>query len=60
MKERNVIYLPLSGSIINTSSVAGIIGGDSDGRGAAYSASKGAVRSLTKHVAIWYEETISV
>lgn len=39
------------GSIINCSSVAGIIGGDADGHGAAYSASKGAVRSMSKHAA---------
>lgn len=39
------------GSIVNTSSIAGIIGGVADGGGAAYSASKGAVRSLTKHAA---------
>jgi len=40
------------GSIINISSIAALIGGDSaDAGGAAYSASKGAVRSLTKHAA---------
>lgn len=39
------------GSIVNISSIAGIIGGMADGGGAAYSASKGAVRSLTKHAA---------
>lgn len=39
------------GSIINISSIAAIIGGMGDGGGAAYSASKGAVRSLTKHAA---------
>jgi len=43
-----------SGSIINTSSIAGIMGGPPDGGGAAYSASKGAVRSLTKHAAQWF------
>ena len=42
------------GSIVNTSSIAGIVGGMPDGHGAAYSASKGAVRSLTKHVAQWF------
>lgn len=42
------------GSIINCSSIAGIMGGAADGHGAAYSASKGAVRSLTKHVAQWF------
>lgn len=42
------------GSIVNTSSIAGIIGGIGDGHGAAYSASKGAVRSLTKHAAQWF------
>lgn len=42
------------GSIINTSSIAAILGGIGDGHGAAYSASKGAVRSLTKHAAQWF------
>lgn len=42
------------GAIVNTSSIAGIIGGISDAQGAAYSASKGAVRSLTKHAAQWF------
>lgn len=42
------------GSIVNCSSIAGIIGGNADGHGAAYSASKGAVRSLTKHAAQWF------
>jgi NAD(P)-dependent dehydrogenase (short-subunit alcohol dehydrogenase family) len=42
------------GSIVNVSSIGGIVGGVSDGGGAAYSASKGAVRSLTKHVAQWF------
>ncbi|MFD2115574.1 SDR family NAD(P)-dependent oxidoreductase [Paenibacillus yanchengensis] len=42
------------GSIINTASIAAIIGGMGDGHGAAYSASKGAVRSLTKHAAQWF------
>ncbi|MCS5735085.1 SDR family NAD(P)-dependent oxidoreductase [Herbiconiux daphne] len=39
------------GSIVNISSIAAIVGGFADGGGAAYSASKGAVRSLTKHAA---------
>ncbi|MBU8868526.1 MULTISPECIES: SDR family NAD(P)-dependent oxidoreductase [Paenarthrobacter] len=43
------------GSIVNVSSVAGIVGGFAgDGGSAAYSASKGAVRSLTKHIAQWF------
>ncbi len=43
------------GSIVNVSSIAGIIGGGAgDGGGAAFSASKGAVRSLTKHAAQWF------
>jgi len=42
------------GSIVNISSIAGIVGGDADSGGAAYSASKGAVRSLTKHAAQWF------
>lgn len=40
------------GSIVNVSSIAGIVGGV--GEGAAYSASKGAIRSLTKHAAQWF------
>lgn len=44
------------GSIINTSSIAAITGGIGDGHGAAYSASKGAVRALTKHVTQWFGE----
>ncbi len=39
------------GSIINTSSIAGIMGGEADGGSVAYSAAKGGVRSMTKHVA---------
>ncbi len=40
------------GSIVNISSIGGILGGQcADGGGAAYSASKGAVRSFTKHTA---------
>lgn len=42
------------GSIVNVSSLAAIISGPADGGGAAYSASKGAVRSLTKHAAQWF------
>jgi len=42
------------GSIINVSSIAAIVGGAADAGGAAYSASKGAVRSLTKHAAQWF------
>jgi NAD(P)-dependent dehydrogenase (short-subunit alcohol dehydrogenase family) len=44
------------GSIVNTSSIAAIVGGMGDSHGAAYSASKGAVRSLTKHAAQWFGE----
>lgn len=43
-----------NGSIINISSIAALVGGDSDSGGAAYSAAKGGVRSLTKHVAQWF------
>jgi len=42
------------GSIVNVSSIAAIVGGEADGGGAAYSASKGAVRALTKHAAQWF------
>lgn len=42
------------GSIVNVSSIAGLVGGIPDAGGAAYSASKGAVRSLTKHAAQWF------
>lgn len=42
------------GSIVNCSSIAAIVGGEADGHGAAYSASKGAVRALTKHAAQWF------
>lgn len=42
------------GSIVNVSSMAAMVGGLGDGGGAAYSASKGAVRSLTKHAAQWF------
>ncbi|WP_150463243.1 SDR family NAD(P)-dependent oxidoreductase [Nesterenkonia ebinurensis] len=44
------------GSIINISSIAAIVGGVPDAGGAAYSASKGAVRSLTKHAAQWFAQ----
>lgn len=43
-----------AGSIVNISSLAAIISGAADGGGAAYSASKGAVRSLTKHAANYF------
>lgn len=44
-----------SGSIVNISSLAGLLGGSrADGGGHAYSASKGAVRSMTKNVAQEY------
>ena len=42
------------GSVINIASIGGIVGGPVDGGGAAYSASKGAVRSLTIHTAQWF------
>ncbi|KQT20863.1 short-chain dehydrogenase [Chryseobacterium sp. Leaf404] len=43
------------GSIVNISSIGAFAGGDhSDAGGAAYSASKGAVRSLSKHVAKYF------
>ncbi|AUZ34456.1 short-chain dehydrogenase [Arthrobacter sp. PGP41] len=42
------------GSIVNVSSLAAMISGAADGGGAAYSASKGAVRSLTKHAANYF------
>ena len=43
-----------SGSIVNTSSIAAIVGGVADAEGAAYSACKSAVRALTKHAAQWF------
>lgn len=43
-----------SGSIVNVASIAAMVGGFGDAGGAAYSASKGAVRSLTKHAAQWF------
>ena len=39
------------GSIINISSIGALVGGGPDGYDVAYSASKGAVRSMTKHAA---------
>lgn len=44
------------GSIVNVSSIAALVGGVPDAGGAAYSASKGAVRSLTKHAAQWFAQ----
>lgn len=41
------------GAIVNCSSIAGLVGGQYSA-GAPYSASKGGVRSLTKHAAQWY------
>jgi len=43
------------GSIVNTSSIAAILGGPgADAGDLAYSASKGAVRAMTKHAAQWF------
>jgi NAD(P)-dependent dehydrogenase (short-subunit alcohol dehydrogenase family) len=43
------------GSIVNTSSIAAILGGPgADAGDVAYSASKGAVRAMTKHAAQWF------
>ncbi|MCM1533498.1 MAG: glucose 1-dehydrogenase [Corallococcus sp.] len=39
------------GSIVNIDSIGGLTSGDADGGDAAYSASKGATRALTKHIA---------
>lgn len=39
------------GSFVNIDSIGGIVSGDADGGDAAYSASKGGTRSLTKHIA---------
>lgn len=48
-------------SIINMSSIGGIIGGAPDGYDVAYSASKGAIRSMTKHSAkVLAEDNIRV
>jgi NAD(P)-dependent dehydrogenase (short-subunit alcohol dehydrogenase family) len=44
------------GSIVNTSSIAALVGGLADVGSAAYSASKGGVRSLTKHAAQWHAD----
>lgn len=49
------------GSIINMSSIGGIVGGGPDGYDVAYSASKGAIRSMTKHAAkVLAEDNIRV
>jgi len=40
------------GSIVNISSIGGIVSGDADGADVGYSASKGGVRTMTKHAAI--------
>lgn len=40
-----------NGSIVNISSLAGLLGGFADNFNAAYSATKGAIRTLTKHAA---------
>ncbi len=44
------------GSIINTSSTGGLLGGLADGGCAAYNAAKGGVRSFTKHAAVAFGE----
>lgn len=44
------------GSIINTSSVAALMGGYSDAGSVSYSASKGAVDAMTRHAAQWYAQ----
>jgi len=49
-----VMQVAGAGSIVNVSSLGGIISGPADGGSAAYSASKGAVRSLTKHAANYF------
>ena len=41
------------GVVVNVNSLAGIVSGDADNASAAYSASKGAGRSLTKHAAYY-------
>ncbi len=41
------------GSVVNVNSLAGIVSGDADGMSAAYSASKDAGRSLSKHAAYY-------
>ena len=42
--------------VVNVNSLAGIVSGDADNASAAYSASKGAGRSLTKHAAYYLAE----
>lgn len=44
------------GSIINTSSVAALMGGYSDADSVSYSASKGAVDAMTRHAAQWFAQ----
>ena len=44
------------GSIINTSSVAALMGGYSDAGSVSYSASKGAVDAMTRHAAQWFAQ----
>lgn len=44
------------GVVVNVNSLAGIVSGDADNASAAYSASKGAGRSLTKHAAYYLAE----
>lgn len=39
------------GAFVNIDSIGGMVSGDADGGDAAYSASKGATRALTKHIA---------
>ncbi len=41
------------GSVVNVNSLASLISGDADGADVAYSASKGAARSMTKHSAYY-------
>ncbi|MBQ7148953.1 MAG: glucose 1-dehydrogenase [Pseudobutyrivibrio sp.] len=41
------------GSVVNVNSLAGLVSGDADNGSAAYSASKGASRSLSKHAAYY-------
>lgn len=48
------------GSIINTSSVAALMGGYSDAGSVSYSASKGAVDAMTRHAAQWYNGMPSI
>lgn len=44
------------GVVVNVNSLAGIVSGDADNASVAYSASKGAGRSLTKHAAYYLAE----